>query len=171
MFNRANPDEINYRKCKKNDFLKLHEVNKEGFEGSKTSLITFKVAERLHNDTIFLAEHKDKAVGYVWGMRSQVNPQEGWIRQIAVLKDYRRIRIAENLQKMCIESFKSMGGVRYIGLTVEPTNEGAIRLYKKLYFKIIEAEPEYETIKINGRSAIKDYYGPDKHRCIMIKGI
>ncbi|AIS30898.1 MULTISPECIES: N-acetyltransferase [Methanobacterium] len=159
---------IRYRKCNNGDFIKLHEINQERFI-NKTSLTTFKVGERLHKNTIFLAEDRDKAVGYVFGMRSQNNPEEGWIRQIAVLKKYEGRGIAKTLQKLCIEAFKSMRGVRYVGLSVEPGNKPALCLYKSLGFKIAEGELGFETVTVNGKLAIKDYYGPGEHRFIMKK--
>ncbi|CDG64133.1 MAG: hypothetical protein PWQ15_36 [Methanobacterium sp.] len=159
---------IKYRKCKDGDFIKLHEINQECFT-NKTSLTTFKVGERLHKNTIYLAEDRDKAVGYVFGMRNQNNPEEGWIRQIAVLKEYEGRGIAKTLQKLCLNAFKSMNGVRYAALSVKPGNKPALYLYKSLGFKIAEEELGFETVTVNGKLAIKDYYGPGEHRFIMKK--
>lgn len=155
--------------CKRNDFLKIREINEDAFKGNETSPITFKVSERLHRTTIFIAEHDGKPVGYVYGMRSQVVPEEGWIRQVAVIKDYQRKGIARELQKRCIDAFRKMDGVKYIELSVKPENTPAINLYKSLGFNFSKTEPGHETIEIYGKIAIKDYYGHGEHRFIMQK--
>jgi ribosomal protein S18 acetylase RimI-like enzyme len=131
---RLMPD-IKYRMCEKKDFLKIHEINKERFDDRPTSLITLKVAEKLHYNTIFLAEHKNDPIGYVFGVRSQVNPEEGWIREVAVKKAYEGIGIAKKLQKKCLKAFEKIGGIKYVALTVEEENERAIGLYKSLGFR------------------------------------
>jgi len=166
----VDPNEIKYHVCGKQDFLKLDKVNQICFK-TKTGSTTFKVSERLHWNTIFIAEHDGQPVAYVFGIRSQVKPEEGWIRQIATIPEYRRLGIAEKLQNMCVDAFRKMPGVKHVGLTVEAENVPAINLYKKLGFEVAETEPGYETVKVGGYTAIRDYYGPGEHRLIMIKKI
>ncbi len=155
--------------CQKGDFLVLGRLNNifaKEMGIIPTSLHTLKVAELLFRNTIQLAYHENIAIGYVLGMRSQVDKEEGWIRQLFVKKEYRGIGAGKILVQTELDVFRNLGA-SIVRLTTDPKNSTGIAFFKKLGFTV---DKDYgETTKIEGFDAIKDFYGPGKHRIIFKK--
>ncbi|MFQ5870553.1 MAG: GNAT family N-acetyltransferase [Candidatus Geothermarchaeales archaeon] len=152
------------RMCRKGDFQILCELNRTCF-AEPTTPVTMKVHERLHQNTIFIAEVGETPVGYVLGLMSQVRPEEGWIRQFGVIPPYRRKGMAERLVRREVEAMKGLEA-RYIGLTVSPSNIPSINLGNKIGFKVID-EGQHETYEADGNTVVRDYYGPGEDRVMM----
>lgn len=83
-----------------------------------------------------VAESGGRIVGYC-SMHTVVD--EGHIMNMAVLSEYRRKGIGENLLKAMI----ALSGLEYFTLEVRISNYGAVRLYEKLGFEIMGRRPNY----------------------------
>ena len=103
----------------------LNEIEKECFS-APWSEESFKNAE---NTRFYLYFEDQKVVGYV-GIYSVLD--EGYITNIAVLKDYRKKGIATKLLK---ELTKKENNLSFISLEVRASNIAAISLYEKFEFK------------------------------------
>ncbi len=93
----------------------------------------------------YLAEIDNTAAGYV--LLAKTFSQEGggltvWVEEIYVLPEFRGKGVAKNLLSFVIDAHPV---VRY-RLEVEPDNENAIDIYKKLGFYFI---PYQEMVKVN----------------------
>ena len=103
----------------------LNEIEKECFS-APWSEESFKNAE---NTRFYLYFEDQKVVGYV-GIYSVLD--EGYITNIAVLKDYRKKGIATKLLKELTEKESNLS---FISLEVRVSNIAAISLYEKFEFK------------------------------------
>lgn len=103
----------------------LNEIEKECFS-APWSEESFKNAE---NTRFYLYFEDQKVVGYV-GIYSVLD--EGYITNIAVLKDYRKKGIATKLLKELTEQENNLS---FISLEVRASNIAAISLYEKFEFK------------------------------------
>jgi len=103
----------------------LNEIEKECFS-APWSEESFKSAE---NTRFYLYFEDQKVVGYV-GIYSVLD--EGYITNIAVLKNYRKKGIATKLLKELTEKENNLS---FISLEVRASNIAAISLYEKFEFK------------------------------------
>ena len=87
---------------------------------------SFKTAD---NTRFYLYFEGEKVVGYV-GIYSVLD--EGYITNIAVLKDYRKKGVATSLLKELTEKESALS---FISLEVRESNAAAISLYTKFNFK------------------------------------
>ena len=145
---------INIRKFNPKDLLMVLNLEIEGFGTGGYPRSFFRQAYDIFGDLFLVAENeKNELVGYIIGAL-HLDKTEGWILSMAIKKNLRRkgygMMLTENIIQILIEK-----GVKNILLTVRPSNEPAINLYKKLNFL---------ELKI-----IDDYYGPDEPRIIMEK--
>lgn len=79
--------------------------------------------------------------------------QLAWLLGLAVTPEYRNLGIGTRLTLRSLEFLRSLGIPR-VHLTVEPANEVAIALYRKIGFSVT-------TMRHN-------YLGPGEHRVIMV---
>lgn len=103
----------------------LNLIEKECFS-APWSEEAFKTAE---NTRFYLYFEGEKAVGYI-GIYSVLD--EGYITNLAVLKEHRKKGIASALLEQLI---KSEQGLSFITLEVRESNTAAISLYTKFNFK------------------------------------
>lgn len=80
----------------------------------------------------------EKMVGFIAG---DPHPREGlaWIATLGVLPDYRRRGIAAALLTQCEQEL----GMPRIRLSVRRTNDGAISLYKKFGYEMVDVWRKY----------------------------
>ena len=103
----------------------LNLIEKECFS-TPWSEESFKTAD---NTRFYLYFEGEKVVGYV-GIYSVLD--EGYITNIAVLKDYRKKGVATSLLKELTEKESALS---FISLEVRESNAAAISLYTKFNFK------------------------------------
>ena len=80
-------------------------------------------------------------VGFLGGERQPVR-NIGWITNVAVLPDYRRLGIARALLRESEAAFSEMKAIR---LSVRASNDPAIQLYKSFGYRLIDRREQYYT--------------------------
>lgn len=95
----------------------------------------------------FVAEdHKGRIVGYILAkMEEEPSPEpHGHVTSISVLRNYRRLGLANKLMQLSQHAMKTTFGASYISLHVRKTNRAALGLYKDtLGFNVVEIESSY----------------------------
>jgi ribosomal-protein-alanine N-acetyltransferase len=86
----------------------------------------------------FVAHADERIVGFIVGDRRRWEDL-GWIATIGVDPAYRRRGIATSLLQTCEEALD----VTRIRLTLRPSNEGAMRLYERAGYIMIDRWPKY----------------------------
>lgn len=107
-----------------------------------------KLLEEYHNDSIYyiLARDEDNVVGYA---SYQKVADEGQIANIAVTKNYRRMRIASSLLKNILQHGEK-NGISVFNLEVREGNSAAIQLYLGMNFKKVGYRKNYYTNPTEG---------------------
>lgn len=134
------------------DWTSILSIERTRYGIESYSVYSIRMMPLLHGRTCWVAEVKDKLVGYSLGAREDISPDTGWLLSVVILKDYESRGIGSALCSQCIEEFKLMG-VQKVKLTVEPSNKVAIHIYEQLGFKSIGEQC--------------DFYGPGKDRLLM----
>jgi len=116
---------------------------------------------RYFKDSCIVAEFKNEIIGFLLGLRSQVDKEKIFLWQIGVFSKYRQMEIGKRL---LIEFEKVAGdkGCKIIELTVDPKNKPSYMFFEKNGYNNVSSH-EGEIIKIDGKKAVKDYYKPDRH--------
>ena len=96
---------------------------KEGFEAE--------LSKESANFTV--AEHNGKAIGYI-GFYAVLD--EGYVTNIAVLPEFRRLGIADDLLRAAIARCEQLG-LSFLSLEVRVSNAAAIALYAKYGFETV----------------------------------
>lgn len=99
-----------------------------------------------------VAERDLNILGYLIGYRSHTNVLDGHILSLAVSPIAQGQSVGTQLLEKCISEFKRQG-IRRLVLFVSPTNEPALRLYRKLGLSEV--------------SRHQDWFGPGEHRVRM----
>lgn len=87
------------------------------------------------------AVSEDRMVGFLGGEK-QPGRKRGWITNLAVLPDYRRLGIASALLAECEKIFQDMNTIR---LSVRVSNDAAIKLYEGAGYKQVDRWERYYT--------------------------
>ncbi|KAI5481083.1 peptide alpha-N-acetyltransferase [Pseudohyphozyma bogoriensis] len=95
----------------------------------------------------FVAEdHKGRVVGYILA-KMEDDPSEdphGHVTSISVLRNYRRLGLANKLMQLSQQAMKTTFNASYVSLHVRKTNRAALALYKDtLGFEVVEIEEKY----------------------------
>ena len=102
------------------------------------------------NNKIYIAKTDEKTVGY--GSLSVIL-DEGYIIDIAVLKEYRRQKAATFILQAIVD-FAKIKSLKFLTLEVRESNDAAISLYSKFGF-----------LKVGER---KNYYSDPKENAVLL---
>ncbi|KAK4056328.1 N-terminal acetyltransferase A complex catalytic subunit ard1 [Microbotryomycetes sp. JL221] len=95
----------------------------------------------------FVAEdHKGRIVGYILAKLDDeaTDDPHGHVTSISVLRNYRRLGLAQKLMQRSQHAMKQAFGANYVSLHVRKTNRAALALYKDtLGFEVVEIESKY----------------------------
>ena len=90
------------------------------------------IKESMEQKTLFLvAEKENKIIGYM-GLTMVLD--EGYVTNVAVNKDFRKMGVGTLLMNKAIDS-AFLKGLAFISLEVRASNQNAISLYERLLFK------------------------------------
>ncbi len=89
--------------------------------------------------SIFVFEKDEKIVGFI---TYEIEKNSIYIGDLYVLSEHRRNKIATKLIKS-VENIKKKFGKKYLRVDVRKKDKSAIKLYKKLDFKIWKPKGEY----------------------------
>tara|TARA_Y100000031_G_C8161461_1_gene357214 strand:- start:502 stop:915 length:414 start_codon:yes stop_codon:yes gene_type:complete len=85
---------------------------------------------------LLVAEEKRKIIGFVWANFIQYGFSKfGYIEELFINKKFRKSGIASSLIKSALKKFRNLK-VEVVFVTAEKENKKAIKLYKKLKFKV-----------------------------------
>ncbi|KAI9219334.1 acyl-CoA N-acyltransferase [Blastocladiella britannica] len=98
----------------------------------------------------FVAEdHKGRIVGYVLAKMDdaegdEAEPPHGHITSLSVMRNYRRLGLAEKLMRQSVDAMKSVFGAEFVSLHVRVSNVAARHLYERtLKFEVLDTEVKY----------------------------
>ncbi|GAA6047994.1 hypothetical protein JCM3770_006461 [Rhodotorula araucariae] len=95
----------------------------------------------------FVAEdHKGRIVGYILAKMDEdsVEDPHGHVTSISVLRNYRRLGLANKLMQLSQQAMKTTYGASMVSLHVRKTNRAALALYKDtLGFEVVKIEKGY----------------------------
>ncbi|KAM0792878.1 N-terminal acetyltransferase A complex catalytic subunit ard1 [Microbotryomycetes sp. NB124-2] len=95
----------------------------------------------------FVAEdHKGRIVGYILAKMDEEASDDphGHVTSISVLRNYRRLGLAQKLMQRSQHAMKQAFKANYVSLHVRKTNRAALALYKDtLGFEVVEIESKY----------------------------
>ncbi len=137
---------------KKADIVYLEEIAKIEEKVFAHPWSAYSIKNLLNDDksAVFVALEDNKVIGYC-GVNTVLD--EGYITNIAVLKEYRRKGIGQALVKaLC--GYAEKTGLAFLTLEVRKSNLPAIKLYEKNGFK-----------KVGER---KDYYSSPKENALLM---
>ncbi len=132
---------VEIRRCTINDVELIEKLERESFRPDEQYTLDFiKWLLRWCHPYSFLAYANGEPVGYVISCRE--SPDVGHVISIGVKPGFRGRGIGKELLKASLCSLIN-AGVRHVYLEVRVSNEVAIRLYKRLGFKIQNVLPCY----------------------------
>ncbi|TQS45543.1 GNAT family N-acetyltransferase [Cryptosporangium phraense] len=125
------------RHCERKDIDAVTVVEREAFAG-KTLYPDFFFAQTLdiNPEGFFVAHYDELVVGYVIAALGQ-GTGKGWIQSLGVVPAHRRRGVGSNLTAHA-EKFMVGQGQKESVLTVDPDNDVALRLYRRLGYTQIE---------------------------------
>ena len=147
-------EKIIVRTFKLGDLVEVWKIDQEAYGNDCYPQFFFRQAYDIFGELFLIAETEDgEIVGYILGA-IQNDDSIGWILAVTVKSAYWRRGIALKLTTSMLKLLFNKNVAKVL-LTVDPDNNGAINLYRKLYF--------YEIDKI------EDYFGPGKTKILMQK--
>ncbi|RKP10665.1 acyl-CoA N-acyltransferase [Thamnocephalis sphaerospora] len=91
-------------------------------------------------------DHKGRIVGYVLA-KMEEDPSDtphGHITSLSVMRNYRRLGIAEKLMRQSQQAMADCFGAKYLSLHVRKSNRAALSLYRDtLGFTVVDIEAKY----------------------------
>jgi len=153
--------EVVVRKAKEDEFLDVY-----GFVFHCDPLEYYfehfyKIMLRYFNNCCFVAEYDKRIVGFVLGFIPMVPNNTYFLWQIGVDPLLQGEGIGTMLLEKVEREVKKLGCNR-IELTIDPENVLSQRMFEKTGYRNISGR-EGETVELNGNTAVKDYYGPERH--------
>ena len=115
--------------------------------------------------TCFVAEDRQRMIGYLLGFRSQSSPEEAYMHLVQVDPALRGHGIGRRMYSQFEAAARAMG-CRKVFTTSRPQNKTAAAFYEEMGFRPVQSG---DTIEVDGVRAIKDYNGPGKHTVLWCK--
>jgi ribosomal protein S18 acetylase RimI-like enzyme len=115
--------------------------------------------------TCFVAEDRQRMIGYLLGFRSQSQPDEAYLHLAQVDPAMRGHGVGRRMFNQFEASVRKMG-CRKILAASRPQNKTAMAFYRGVGFKPVQTGT---MIEVDGVMAIKDYNGPGKHVVLWAK--
>jgi len=126
--------EVIIRKTRQEDFSGILKILLESHLISTSfTKSQFLTLLRKNRSCCYVAEINKKLVGTVFGMHD--GALYGYIYKIAIIKDYRRFRIATRLLKELIDQFRKQG-IQVIFAHVKRKNTPSFKLLRSLDFEV-----------------------------------
>lgn len=161
------------------DFLKIHEL-----AGKIDGIVQhpehiYKIMADHFGDTFFIAKRENEdndvdVLGFMMGFVSRKMNGELFVWQIAVSENAQGESIGSKLLQHTIDYAKKVDDCNAVIATVETDNMPSQKLFEKFGFKIDSRK--YRTgnqkmITVNGKEAIKNYYGSGTDQIFYVKKV
>jgi phosphoribosylamine--glycine ligase len=122
----------------------------------------YKILLRYFGNSCFIAEMRNRIVGFVLGLISQTHWQRTYfLWQIGVSPFMQGTGLGKRLLKEAEKQVTGLGCQR-IELTIDPENIHSQKLFAEMGYGNISRK-EGETVEVMGHIAVKDYYKPGRH--------
>jgi phosphoribosylamine--glycine ligase len=160
--NRLKGAKFQVRTAKQTDFLNVYEFVSSCPPLENYAEHVYKILLRYCGNSCFIAEIRNRIVGFVLGLISQTHEQRTYfLWQIGVSSSVQGTgigkRLLEEVEKQVIAQ-----GCHRIELTIDPENVPSQKLFEKMGYGNI-SQREGDTLDILGNMAVKDYYKPGRH--------
>jgi ribosomal protein S18 acetylase RimI-like enzyme len=148
---------IEIKEVEEADYPGLYQLDTQLYGRKRYARFFLRQAIEAFRETFLVAKDgKNRVIGYVVAIISQVDPNEAWVLSMAVVNPFRGQGIGCSLLHDIIPLLQKKG-IKRIFVTVSPKNQPAIKLYEKTGFR---------KIKLN-----KNYFGEGYARIIMQKNL
>ncbi len=171
-------ENIIIRQAKEQDFRDIAQLAEKCSPMATERNSIYHIFTHFFQNTVFVAEvevtrydndsqtdSQKGLIGFLLGFKSQRDTEESYIHLLCIDPNYRGRGIALKLIKKFLKVVGNMGTNKILLIT-KPINKKAIKFYEKLGF---QKNVGYETIKVNGIDAVKDYNGKGEHMVVFQK--
>ncbi len=160
---------ITIREAKEDEFLQVYDLISQSPPLEKYFQHFYRIMLRYFSSTCLVAEYQKKLVGWQMGFISQNDHNTYFLWQIGIHPDLQGRGLGglllEATEKKAYESSCSR-----IEVTVDPENLASEKLFlKNGYFNV--SQRIGNTIIVNQREAVRDYYSPGRHFMVYEKRI
>jgi phosphoribosylamine--glycine ligase len=154
--------EFRVRTAKETDFLDVYEFVSGCPPLENYAEHVYKILLRYCGNSCFIAEMRNRIVGFVLGLISQTHSQRTYfLWQIGVSPSMQGTGLGKRLLKEVEKQVTKLGCQR-IELTIDPENIPSQKLFAEMEYCNISRN-EGETLEVMGHMAVKDYYKPGRH--------
>jgi ribosomal protein S18 acetylase RimI-like enzyme len=122
---------------------------------------------RYFGNSCFIAEDSVTIVGVVMGFFSQQHESTYFLWQIGVSPARQGQGIGKKLLKY-VEQELGSAGIKRIEVTIDPENIPSKKAFDRSGYINI-SEQIGKTVIVNGNTAVKDHYSPDRHFMVYEK--
>jgi diaminobutyrate acetyltransferase len=154
--------EFRVRTAKETDFLDVYEFVSGCTPLENYAEHVYKILLRYFGNSCFIAEIRNRIVGFVLGFISQTHSQRTYfLWQIGVSPLMQGTGLGKRLLKEVEKQLTCLGYQR-IEVTIDPENIPSQKLFAEMGYGNISPK-EGETVEVMGHIAVKDYYKPGRH--------
>lgn len=149
------------RQVAENEFMKIYKFVEKCKPLEHYPAHLYKIMFRYFGSTCFIAELKNKVLGFVIGFISQQHEKTYFLWQIGVDPSKQGKGVGSIILEMVEAEVKKLGCQR-IELTIDPENKPSQNLFDRMGYRNVSGR-EGEQVTVDGNAAIKDYYSPGRH--------
>lgn len=158
------------------DFLKIHKLAGEIDGIVQHPGHVYKIMADHFGDTFFIAREDNEIdiLGFMMGFMSRKMKGDLFIWQIAVSEKAQGKGLGSKLLQHTIDYAKKLSDCNAVIATVETYNTASQKLFEKFGFTIDSQKyrkEDQEILSVNGREAIKNYYGSGTDQIFYVKKI
>jgi phosphoribosylamine--glycine ligase len=162
--------EFRVRTAKETDFLDVYEFVSGCPPLENYAEHVYKILLRYFGNSCFIAEMRNRIVGFVLGLISQTHAQPTYfLWQIGISPSMQGTGLGKRLLKEVEKQVTGLGCQR-IELTIDPENIPSQKLFAETGYGNISRK-EGETVEVMGHMAVKDYYKPGRHFMLYEKNL
>ncbi len=162
-------DDINIREAREDEFLEVYDLVSQSPPLEKYFQHFYKIMLRYFSSTCLVAEYQNKLVGWQMGFVSQNDHHTYFLWQIGVHPAMQ----GRGLGGLLLEETEKRAYELRCGrveVTIDPENLASEKLFLKNNY--LNISPQIgNTITVNTREAVRDYYSPGRHFMVFEKRI
>ena len=163
-------EEVGFRTANETDFLQVYHFVSGCPPLENYYEHVYKILLRYFGNSCFIAEIRNRVVGFVLGFISQTHSEKTYfLWQIGVAPFMQGTGLGNRLLAE-VEKWTKEKGCQRIEATIDPENVPSQKLFEKRGFVNI-SQKEGKTVTVKGCTAVKDYYKPGRHFMLYEKRI
>jgi phosphoribosylamine--glycine ligase len=162
--------ELRIRRASQSDFLEVFDFVSACPPLESYPEHVYKILLRYFGNSCFVAEIRQRIVGFVLGFISQTHAAPTYfLWQIGVSPTMQGNGLGKQLMQ-AVEKGAAEIGAQRIELTIDPENAPSRKLFEALGFSNISAA-EGKTVEVANNIAVRDYYKPGRHFMLYEKNL